>query len=62
MKWFLAMFVALALTSGCYNKIVFVSVDQEAAKENSLIIDDNVIDTKDKFKGDSQPIVELPLM
>lgn len=58
----LILFVMLFLLSGCYNKIVFVSVDQEAAQANTLTLDDNVLDTEDSFEGDSQPVIETPLM
>lgn len=52
----------LFLLSGCGNKIVFISVDQEAAWENKLLLDDNVLETSDKFETDSKPTFEIPLM
>ena len=59
---YILIFLTVFILSGCYNKIVYISVDQEAAQENKLLLDDNMLDTEDSFEGDSQPVIEVPLV
>ncbi len=60
MKKLLILLFITMIVSGCANKIVFISVDQEAAQENKLLLDDNVLETQDSFEADSQPVVKMP--
>lgn len=63
MKNTILLMLVLSLLLGCsHNKIVFVSVDQEAQETNTLTIDDSALETDDRFEGDSQPVIELPLI
>ncbi len=62
MKNTFILIVLMLLLSACYNKIVLVSVDQEAAQTNTLALDKNTLDADDSFEGDSQPVLEVPLV